>query len=338
MDWQSFFAPGTPVTALPNWNKPRLYLATSRYSSNWRRSSFYPAFRLSAKFYRRFLRFKAMLGMTKIEIANPDYCYIELFLPSSLLPVNTACVLVGNASSSPKYILKLESNSAKVIGYMKYTNSQVELLENEHFLLQNIPKNVAPHVIKYDNFLSGKALLLSSIDGKQIKATLPPPPNVQLFLNKLIVSSSVSTNEHPWIQKLKMQNNSHIDTLLEKLLYRDQWPVAIQHGDLAPWNLISKNSEIKAIDWEYGCLEAFPFIDLIYYCLQVSALIYRWKPRQSTNFLKKYLKHVYGNNLNLEEIESLIKLTVYDIFQRFNINYSKSQDYLNQWRKAIIEL
>lgn len=334
MDWQIFFEPGTPVTALPNWKKPRLYLAVSSYSRNWRHSSLYPAFRFQAKIYRYLLRLQTVLGLTSVKNANPECSYIKRFLGDSFASPNTVGVLVSNPSLPPKYVIKLEFNLGEKLGYLKYTSNQLKQLEKEYTILKNIPNDLSPEILKYGDLYKGKALLMSAIEGKMVKASLPPPPNLDLFLKQLTVTSSVSTKQHPWIKKLRKLNNLQVNTLLEPLLHRNEWPVVIQHGDLAPWNLLVNHGNIKAIDWEYGCLEGFPYLDLIYYCLQVSALIYRWKPFKSFQYIKNYVYYNNSDQLTLPEVESLIKLTIYDTFQRFNCS-EKSE--LTKWRKTILE-
>ena len=44
-----------------------------------------------------------------------------------------------------------------------------------------------------------------------------------------------------------------------------------------------------AIDWEYGTLEGFPHLDLAYYVLQTSDVIYRRAPLRAAEYAAKYL-------------------------------------------------
>jgi len=48
----------------------------------------------------------------------------------------------------------------------------------------------------------------------------------------------------------------------------------ISHGDFAPWNvIISKDDEVKVLDWEFGDLEGVPGWDAIHYRVQQLSLV-----------------------------------------------------------------
>lgn len=332
--WQFFLEPKTRIIALPNRSIARLYIVSGNFHDVWRRSSFYPAFRWSAKIYRYLLRIKALWLVANTQyLETQGESYLDNFLGDLHLSLKVAGILIARSKTCQKYILQLESGTGNVVNYLKYTNAQFERLDNEYNILTQLPQGLAPLVLKYDNFLNGKALLISAIDGQLLDAVLPPPIDLHTFLQKLYVSQGIPLQDHPWVQKNNAIEDFSINRLLKPLSYR-KWSIVIQHGDLTPWNLLTYKGEIRAIDWEYGCLYGFPYLDLIHYFLQVSALVYRWKPYKAFYYVKSYLEVNNHDKLTSEEINSLIKLSVYDFFRRFGCN---EQDYLSCWRKKILK-
>jgi hypothetical protein len=65
-------------------------------------------------------------------------------------------------------------------------------------------------------------------------------------------------------------------------------PVAILHGDFAPWNVRRDHHGLAAIDWEYSSLDGLPLIDRLHYELQVGFLLNDWNASRA-------LGHVVAN-------------------------------------------
>jgi hypothetical protein len=113
-----------------------------------------------------------------------------------------------------------------------------------------------------------------------------------------------------------------------------KWPVVPQHGDLAPWNLLKTCTGEVAIDWEYGTIQGFPYLDFIQYSLQVGALLNRWSP---TYARRKTLRYVRRRFRELTEIEgqSLITLAGYYAFKEALADGHSENTYLQSWRQAL---
>src|SRR3712207_1559156 len=95
VDWNLFFAPGTRVLALPDWQSPRIYLPAQRFSQRWEQSSYYPATRSRARLYRFGLRIKAATGLGETRRAQSSSWLLEEFAQDVLPQIESAVTLVG---------------------------------------------------------------------------------------------------------------------------------------------------------------------------------------------------------------------------------------------------
>lgn len=332
-----FFHTETEVTALPSWSKPRLYIPTKLEARRIKDSfTFYPAFHWYARCYRYILAFKVILGFSQKKKCHLSSNAFWDFLPSDLAKLKILGVLLSNAYPKKKYIVKLFCETTGNIYYLKYVINKhlSQKIEQENLLLTSIPLRTGPKVIKFAPIEQGSALLMEAIPGKTINPYKMPSQLIHDFLSKLILPDCYSISQHPWAKKLRQTNNPEVLSLLQDLSGRE-WPIVIQHGDFSPWNLINYQGEIRAIDWEYGCLKSFPYLDLIYYCLQISFLMKKWEPRKSFFKIFSHLEKNNPDDLVILEIHALIKLAVYDTFERYGFS---DQDPISSWRKKILNI
>ena len=84
MEWDTFFPPGTPVRALPNWKRPRLYLGTGTVSKRWASSALYPSYRASAKLFKWLLRFIVATFPWPSRITDRDWLFSDFIRESGL--------------------------------------------------------------------------------------------------------------------------------------------------------------------------------------------------------------------------------------------------------------
>jgi aminoglycoside phosphotransferase (APT) family kinase protein len=156
------------------------------------------------------------------------------------------------------------------------------------------------------------------------------------LLDHLIVSPTQPLEVHPWIRHLRSSGlPPGLHSCLETLAGRN-WPVAIQHGDFAPWNLLRRpDGVLGAIDWEYGTPEGFPHLDLAYYILQTSALIYRRNPLTAARYAAEYLTQQPALDLDSEEARALTRLTAYDAYLKGLEDGQSERADLQTWRRRI---
>ncbi|MEO8324458.1 MAG: hypothetical protein ABI618_01310 [Nitrospirota bacterium] len=335
MTLNGLFPSGAHIVGLPNNDNPRLLCMGSNGLKRWKESAFYPAYKPSAKAYRLLLRLKAALGIHAVRLTHPDRWLVREFVQDVFPKISSLAILVGTAGPTQKLIIQIWDGRS-VIGYMKFARTPPARvrLGKEHKVLLALPKGVGPEVLRFGEMGSGDALLIAPVTGKPVSTHLPPRYVVWDFGRSLETSQIVSLDAHPWIQMLRLSYGASTDPWIDRLSHR-KWPIAHQHGDLAPWNLFacSRNS-LVAIDWEHGAIEGFPYVDIIHYFLQVSLLIYRHSPQGAKRLVMQYLSHQL-KSLNSYDIEALVNLSVFSTFKQAEQDGHAEGSYYQTWRRAI---
>jgi hypothetical protein len=318
-NWDLFFPSGTRVVALPSWKRARLYVPAHNISQRWKGSTLYPATRTVGRVYRFVLRARAATGFAAIRMVHSDNWLLGEFVRSALPSVSCAVVLAGYPGPTQKFTVQLLNERDEILGYLKYAEKDKarERLRQERQMLVSIPSRIGPKLLKYGMLSDGEALLVTAIPGNLLPSKLPPGDDIVNFLASLPTSSPLPVEDHPWVCTVCKQGRDELNWCLEVLTGRD-WPVVVQHGDLAPWNLVRKpDGNLEAVDWEYGTLQGFPYLDLIYFILQTSFLVKRRTPRRAAEYAIRYLTSLPEFELTSEEARALTRLTAYGVFQRY---------------------
>ena len=340
IDWLHFFPYKENVIALPNWKTPRILLCVKDLDIlNMFIEKIFNACRWKTKIYKYGLVRWAKTGKKFLTKKNNFNTYAIKYIVKNLdyLKVNSIAIIPGRPTPIQKIKILLLDNSKYIAGYIKFSYLKLaqKRLKQEYEILSNIPRGLGPEPWKLENLLQGVALLISPIEGFPIKASLPPPKEVLNFQKKLVIEREIKLEDHPWIKKLSEKGFSYWKWL--EPLERRKWDVVIEHGDFAPWNLIcDSDGKIWAIDWEFGDLCGFPYLDIIYYFLQVSALIYKWDPIKAFKVTKEYLQTRF--NFDKKIAASLIKLSAFEAYWITSQN-GRSDDWpLQKWRRKIWEI
>ena len=329
-----FFKPNDCIIALPNDNYPRIYISSQSIAKRWRYSRFYPAFRGTARALRVIYRIKSVFCINKIANNEVTKWSLGDFIQDCLPGANATALLLGSTGPTQKMIAQVW-NQKQIIGYVKFSDKPVAIcrLKNEHTLLAALPSGVGPKPLKFGPFAHGQALVTTPVYGKLLPARLPPPKNMESLLIGLHQEYTYPVDQHPWVKSLLRENRGIVSNWIEPLSDLS-WPVVFHHGDCSPWNIILKSDmTLSAIDWEYGALEGFPFIDLVYYILQVSALIYRWHPLRAYSYALAQLNRF----LPLSQAAAVIKLTVFEAYQKAIADGYSHNEPLLRWRKTLWE-
>jgi hypothetical protein len=340
LDWTLFFPPGTRVLALPNWENPRLYLPAQHFSRNWQESSFYPASRLLARLFRVSLRVKAAAGLGEIRTVQSSQWPLGEFTREVLPQAMSAVILVGTPGTVQKITVRVLGERGEVLGYLKYAEKEAarKRLRHEHRMLGTIPSGAGPEALKFGPFADGEALLITALAGKKLPTTFPPPEELKDLLESLVISRPVAFDAHPWVRLVREQSGAEFEPWFE-VLARKSWPVVVQHGDFAPWNLLKQaGGAVGAIDWEYGVLEGFPHLDLAYYILQVSALVQRRTPSKAVGYATTYMMRQPRLAVSSEEAHILTYLAAYDAYLKSRDDGQPDDTRLQMWRRAIWSL
>lgn len=317
MDPCAFLLTHCNVQCLPSHKNARVYLAGTNPLRRWQESALFPAFRRTAKVYRFLLRLKATIGLGSGICNLSNFWPVREFVEDVLPKVASVVVLVGTSGPTQKVTLQLW-NDRQVVGYLKYGEKQTaqNRIKQEAEVLKALPHGLGPTLLKVEPFGEGLAVVLLPVFGEALGARLPLASNLISFVQNFPRSSPVVFEDHPWIKKM-MSRYTDIPLSCITPLAGRKWPVVFQHGDFAPWNILVKpNGSLKAIDWEYGTAEGFPFIDLAFFILQVGRLIYRLSPKHATSHAIKLLSRTQSLNLTQEEAQAVVYLCAYDTCKR----------------------
>jgi hypothetical protein len=280
----------------------------------------YPASsRAVVRLYRFLLRARAAAGLAAVTTVHSKDWPLGEFVRPVLPSVTTAVVLVGYPGPVQKITVQLLDENAKILGYLKYAEKDRarKRLRQERRILVNIPSEIGPKLLKYGALSEGEALLITAVPGKILPPRLPPDAGLVRFLTLLPTSSLRSVEDHPWVRSICKHGRKELNRCLEILADKD-WPTILQHGDFVSWNLVRKpDGSLGAIDWEYGTLQGFPYLDLIYHILQTSLVVYRWTPPRAAEYATRYLTQLPQFGLSSDEARALTRLTAYEVFQRY---------------------
>lgn len=322
------------VYVLPHKNCPRLLFTGDGSHDRWMYSSFYPAFKKSAKLYRLYLRAKATIGAIDTMKVKLNDNEIKKYLSGVVDNYSSISVLVGTPGPAQKITIQIW-NEGKVLAYIKYAENKVaiEKLNQEHKILSNeLVRGIGPKTYKYDNLMEGKALLISPVKGSQIPAKLNRVNNLDETLNYLLTKEYFHVDNHPWIIRLSKNYEDIINPLLVHLSQK-KWHKTIIHGDFAPWNIfIDDYNMLSVIDWEYGDLNGFPYIDKAYFILQTSMLVKNWKPSKAKNHAIKIL----SNELTHKESYAIVMLAALMGYDNAKHDGHDDNSVHQLWRKSIL--
>jgi hypothetical protein len=285
------------------------------------------------------LRVKAVLALGAKSSATNTPSFVGEFLEDVLPKARVRAVQVGMKGHARKCTLQLADDSGMVIGYVKCAESTLarQRLRDEFHLLGKLPPGAGPIPMKYGSVGNYDALLLGVVPGKALRPTIPPPQEVREFTASLLQAHHYNFESHPWVQAHSRRSEGML-RFFQPLADRE-WPVAIQHGDFAPWNLIkSAERGLTAIDWEYGLHSGFPGLDLAQYMLQVTGLIRRWSPAQARECVISQLLSDEHLHLTRREAAALVGISAYQSYQNTAIEGHPPTDWAQVWRRAVWEV
>ena len=281
-----------------------------------------------------------MAGIMSVRAAQARRWSLGDFLHDVLPQASSLVALVSPSSPVQKITARVLNEEGEILGYLKYAERDAarRRLRQEQLILSRLPSEVSPTLLKFGPMGHGEALLCSPLVGAPLRASLPPVTETSYFLRKLVVSSPVSVEAHPWIRALRERSDPVVDPWVQALAGKP-WPVVVQHGDFAPWNIVrNPDGALAAVDWEYGSLEGLPNLDLAHYLLQVSALIYRREPRKAMEYAISFLSQEQGLALSNTESYALVHLAAYDWLLKHIAEDGYTPDAaMRAWQKAVYE-
>jgi len=213
--------------------------------------------------------------------------------------LSTAAVYMGNPSPDQKTTIQLMDAGGNVLGYAKYADRARprSLIANEARMLELIPGNVGPHLVKFVPFHQGELLVQTRLPGRTRVPRSPRLYKAQMrFLQRLVKpAESHPISEHPFVTSLYARAGARKDTLerIVTAMGEDEWPVAIMHGDLSPTNMHWWRGDYLAFDWEYGRQTGLAYLEAPHPLIEFASLIRRTDPQSAkraiSNCLATYL-------------------------------------------------
>ena len=324
--------PGTRVVALPSARAPRLYLTDGTMRQRWRHSAFYPAFRWTARLHARAVRVRAALGLAE-GLDHPGARWpLAEFLEDCLPGVDASVVAVGTSGPARKLTVQVWRGDA-VVGYVKIatTPTAQARLAQEADVVAALPDGLGPTILKHAAFADGRAFVTAAVPGRAVPTQLPMHASVRGYLDRLQRPRSWTLDRHPWVARMRERLGEPVERALEPLA-DGVWPEAIQHGDFAPWNLLSSGpGRLMAVDWEYGDLRGFPHLDTAYFHLQVAALLRRWAPARARGNAIRHLEP----GLTLAQRDALVRLAALQAHHEAAVDGHPADADLQAWRRAV---
>jgi hypothetical protein len=335
--WEHFFPPHSSVAALPSWRSPRLLIPAGTLRERVIGGAFYPAFRLTGRLYRVLVRAKAICSFCCRCSGSSGPSPLYEFLGDVLPGVRVRAIQIGMPGPARKVTAQLADDRGRVVGYVKCANSPLarERLSREYRLLLLLPQGTGPVPVKYGSAGGYSFLLLNPVPGRTLKAAVAPHRELRRLNHVLSGGQGAAVESHPWMQELTRQGDGAMTDALEALVGRE-WAVSIQHGDLAPWNLIrDRTGRLTAIDWEYGLAAGFPGLDLAQYILQVAALICRWRPDRAREYAIHELQRDPYLMVTRRQAAALVGLAAYQAYGNATSDSFTADHSLQVWRREI---
>jgi hypothetical protein len=292
-DLLTFFPPGTMVCGLPKWRSARLLIPKNvAINERWNHSALYPGFRPTARLFRACVRIVAVAGLGK-GWRPPTSAEWRLgrFLETTLPEARTVSVLIGTPGPAQKTIIEIHNAAGVVIGYLKYAKqpAAVRRVRQEHEVLSSGLARCAPKVLNFGVIWPGYGLLVSPLYGQPIRPNLLPTEALVRFARAQVTHSPIPLSAHPWVCAMN-ERTGGLAAALTSDIPSTAWPMVVQHGDLAPWNIrVLSGGLIGAFDWEYATQLGFPYLDLLHYVMSVSLLILKESPAVAARSAAEWL-------------------------------------------------
>lgn len=286
---------------------PKVAISIDNYKFSRNGFKLYNPFSKNAKLFKKvmsilYTRFnfitKFILSEKKQQSEFIDY--LEKKLNSKLI------VSIYFATIKDKVVLQLQNEDSKIIGYLKFPLNDIGLkhIQNEIDAVEILSKkNIVDSAILIDEYEGKPFILLKEIDGK---IGIVKKSNLDIILNKLKRRQTSLLAEHPRIIELKERlNKNHCNKYIKIIndiqkTSSTQYQLVYEHGDFTPWNIVERNKEFIAFDYEYFLEDGLEYLDLIKYYYQVGKLLNKLNDDELIFFIKEVI--------NINEIELLLKI------------------------------
>lgn len=285
---------------------------------------------------------KAVARLSEVRIVDSERWHLKDFLGEESFQISSVSVLGTQRAGFGAVTVQIRDETGRTRAYLKYAEhpQALDRLHREDSMLREIPEGTGPAVLKAGTYGEGFAILKDVVPGRPVRLKIPPQPEIENFLDALPSRGDFSVEDHPWIRGLHQNEGFEKEGLTEALdaLSNRKWPAVLQHGDYAPWNLFVASGKVRAVDWEYGTTDGFPRMDIAHYLLQITALVYRFKPADAARYITEYLVE-RGKDmsppLTSREARAIVRLSAYNAYVRPELKKTSEVVRTQQWRSDI---
>jgi len=141
-------------------------------------------------------------------------------LLSDLPTLSTATVYVGIPGPIQKITVQLMDDRGGVLGFVKYADkpSTRALVANEAHMLEVLPENVGPHLIRMVPFLRGELSVQTPLPGRARPPSRRLDAALMRFVERLIrPGEAYVASEHPFTESLYARSSERRG-LLEEII------------------------------------------------------------------------------------------------------------------------
>ena len=279
---------------VPRWFIP-MGNARTRYSSVGIR----PATSRKGRAYRTALRAWIVAGGGHLTHRVSPKRGSEWPLGKLLLPefptLSAAAVSIGVPGPNQKMTVQLMDDRGRVLGFAKYaeTDHARDLIANEARMLKLLPEDVGPRLVRSAQFLRGALLVQTPLSGRvRIPRSQPDEAHIDLVERLIRPGEAHVASEHPFVKGLYERAGQRRD-MLERIvadLGDSEWPVALHHGDLSPWNMRWRGKKCLAFDWEHGSEEGLAYLEVAHAPIQVAGLVRKMDPLRAKRGVSEYVR------------------------------------------------
>jgi hypothetical protein len=279
---------------------PRWFFPMSDFKTLRKAFALYPALRWRSQAYRAALRAWATTGGARLTHRVSPKRKGEWPLGELLLPdfpaLSTAAVSIGIPGPAQKITVQFMDAQGHTLGFAKYANAPLarDHVANEARMLGLIPENVGPRLVRFVRFLQGDLLVQTPLPGRvRMPRSKPDAAQIRLIERLVRGEEAYVASQHPFIEGLYARAGRR-RSALERIvadLEDSEWPVALHHGDLSPWNMRWQGSNCLAFDWEHGREAGLAYLEVAHAPIQVAGLIRKTDPLRAKHAVSEYVKY-----------------------------------------------
>lgn len=278
--WQSAEAHERVYYPFPRPNRPRLFVDS--FGWDWASELFQPQ-GMKRLGWRTFSRV-AGLGLARCVL--PRYAVSAAGLSSWLPPAwshpDAVSILLGSEGPERKAVAQVVVGG-QIVGYVKIADDEAGrwLVANERRVLTALEHSIcryAPRVVMHRRLGDVEYLGIEAVEGRAMEARLTDEHRA--LLRQLANGASGPLTRTEVADRIRAGGRFCPELegwlrILDGMEGVDRMPLAVVHGDFAPWNLRAGSVGVRAVDWEYGVVRGVAGIDLVHFIVNTAALLGR---------------------------------------------------------------